>query len=137
MKLTDELKERIIHLRGDHSVAEIAKITGISKSHIWRILKDSEYVHSSGNSVSIRSRVRKQYVRDDRRRALFGLDQKSNLKVFSNKDRITLRYCLKRKGYIFMGRGANIAYYNEQTIRDNGYEEKGLKLGLRFQAMAM
>lgn len=137
MKLTNEIKEQIIQLRKTHSTAEIAKMFGCTSRAIEYVLKENGLFQNSSDSAAIRSRVRRQNVRDDRRRALFGLDQKTNLKVFSNKDRIILRYCLKRKGYIFMGRGANTAYYNTDTIRDNAYEEKGIKLGLRFQAMAM
>lgn len=137
MKLTDDIKRQIIELRKTHSTSEIAAMFGCSSRSIEYVLRDYGILQDSKDSAAIRSRVRRQYVRDDRRRALFGLDQKTNLKVFSNKDRITLRYCLKRKGYIFMGRGENTAYYNSDTIRDNAYEERGMKLGLRFQAMAM
>lgn len=137
MKITDETKDRIIALRSTHSASEIAAMVGCSSRLIEYVLRSKGVVQNREDSAAIRSRVRSKYVRDDRRRALFGLDQKSNLKVFSNKDKITLRYCLKRKGYIFIGRGSNVAYYNSSTIRDNAYEEKGLKLGLQFQSMTV
>lgn len=137
MKITVEIKEQIISLRKSHSVRELAEMFRCSKRTVQHVLQQNNIVQDPRDSAAIRSRVRKQYVRDDRRRALFGLDQKTNLKVFSNKDRITLRYCLKRKGYIFMGRGTNTAYYNPDTIRDANYEERGARLGIRFQLISM
>lgn len=137
MRITDDIKCRIVELRKDHSVLEIASIIGCSVRTIYYVLSRDYFIHTADDSANIRSRVRKQIVKDERRRALFGLDQKSNIKVFSNKERITLRYCLKRKGYLFMSRGSNVAYFDSSTIRDHGYEEKGVKLGLKFQPMVI
>lgn len=137
MRITDDIKCRIAELRKDHSVLEIASIIGCSVRTINYVLSRTYVTHTNDDSANIRSRVRKQIVKDERRRALFGLDQRSSVKVFSNKERIILRYCLKRKGYLFMSRGSNVAYFDSSTIRDYEYEEKGVKLGLKFQPVGI
>lgn len=134
MKITEEIKRRIVELiKEGRTVPETAGMVGCGVSSVKKVMRDNNIVRTAKVKSAIRSRVRSEYVRAERRRAIFGLDQRTNLKVFSNKDRIILRYCLKRKGYVFKERGGNTAYYSEETSRDRRYEEKGIKLGLRFQ----
>lgn len=133
MRVTDEVKARIIGLAASRSISEVAKEVGCSGSTVSTVIREAGVVRSAADKAAIRSRVRSEYVRAERRRAIFGLDQKSSLKVFSNRDRAILKYCLKRKGYIFVERGDTTAYFDADTRRDRAYEEKGRKLGLRFR----
>lgn len=135
MKITKEIENRIIFLSKTKSYAEVAKTIGCSTKTIWRILHSNNVVRSSEDKAAIRSRVRTDLVRAERRRAIFGLDQKSNLKVFTNKERNKLKYCLRRIGYIFPIRGENVAYYREENKRNAAYEERGKKLGIIFRPM--
>lgn len=132
MKLDQEKKEKIIELVKRHSISEVALKVGCGVVSVSKVIKEYNIQRSKEDLAAIRSRVRTDLVRAERRRAIFGLDQKSNLKVFSNKDRNKLKYCLKRKGYSFPERGVNIAYITKNTVRDLGYEEKGRKLGIQF-----
>ena len=133
MKMTEETRRRIIELSAARSISEVARAVGCGVVTVSTVLREAGVVRSAAEKTAIRARVRSEYVRAERRRAIFGLDQKSRLKVFSNKDRAMLKYCLRRKGYIFTERGGTTAYFNGDTRRDHAYEEKGRKLGLRFQ----
>lgn len=132
MKITIERKQMIIDLIRQKSISEVASIVGCSTTTVSKIIKENGIVRTSEEKASIRSNTRSRLVRAERRRAIFGLDQKSNLKVFSNKERAIIKYCLKRKGYRFPFRGVNTAYYDSETIRDKRYEDKGKKVGIRF-----
>lgn len=132
MRIDNDVKKKILELIKDKSISEVAALVGCGISSVSKVIRDNKIVRSKEDLASIRSRVRTGMVKSERRRAIFGLDQKSNLKVFSNKERNALKYCLKRKGYLFFERGVNIAYFNEETMRDEKYEERGRKLGIRF-----
>ncbi|WP_286145282.1 DNA-binding protein [Bacteroides caecimuris] len=132
MKINQEKIGLIADLVKTKSLSEVAKTVGCSVSSVSKVIKDGGIVRSRVELSSIRSRVRTDLIRKERRRAIFGLDQNTDIKVFFNKERNVLKYCLKRKGYRFLQRGVNIAYYAEDTKRDDIYEEKGRKLGIRF-----
>lgn len=132
MKITKEIENKIILLSKTRSHSEIAKVIGCGKKTIWRVLHSNNVTRSAEDKTAIRSRVRTDLIRAERRRGIFGIDQKTDLKVFSNKERNVLKYCLRRIGYIFPIRGQNIAYYREDTKRNRDYEERGKKLGIIF-----
>ena len=123
----------ILTLHKELSYSEISEKLSLSTSTIKRILKENQGKRTKEETKAIRSRTRKKLIHAERRRAIFGLDQKTDIKVFTNKERNVLKYCLKRRRYIFLRRGENIAYYNEQTNRDPIYEERGCKLGIKFK----
>lgn len=132
MKLDQYCIDRIINLVKTKSISEVAAMAGCSVSSVYNVIKGHKINRTKEELSSIRSRVRTDLVRKERRKAIFGLDQETNIKVFFNKERNALKYCLKRKGYIFLQRGVNIAHYGAETRRDEIYEEKGRKLGIRF-----
>lgn len=132
-RITSDLRELTAELMKSHSNLEIADKLKISVSTVKRIIKENDLKRSDADSVAIRSRTRKELIRAERRRAIFGLDQKTFIKVFTNSERNKLKYCLKRRRYIFLKRGENIAYFNSFTNRYPPYEERGVKLGLKFE----
>lgn len=119
----------------EKSNREIASELNISITSVKDIRRKYNANRSKADEVKIRSRTRIQLVRSERRRAIFGFDQNTNLKVFTNKERNALKYCLRRKKYKFLARGDTIAYYDQETIRTPTYEEKGIKLGLKFHPL--
>lgn len=134
-KTTNVQIAQILSLHKELSYSEISEMMNVSTSTIKRIVKINRGERTREESEAIRSRSRKKLIRAERRRAIFGLDQKTYIKVFSNKERNVLKYCLKRRRYIFLHRGENIAYYDEQTNRHPLYEERGRKLGIKFKQM--
>ena len=75
---------------------------------------------------------RRETFRKERRRVLFGLEQKTRLKVVScPREKTCLRYNLRRHGYE-VDRGANEAYITECTRRSPVMEARAEKMGMSF-----
>ena len=75
---------------------------------------------------------RKKLYKDEKRRVLFGLEQKTKLKVVrASHAKVCCRTELRSLGYI-VGRGSNVAYWNEETKRDESKEILALKHGIRI-----
>ena len=75
----------------------------------------------------------KKLVRDEKRRVMFGLEQKTARKVVrAPKYRYELRYRLRKMEYR-IERGANVAYYDETTRRHAGMEESAKKYGIKIE----
>ncbi len=137
IKISTELIADVEELVKDFSNCEIATRLKISLSTVKRIIRDNHLGRSKEEKNAIRSRTRNDLIRAERRRAIFGLDQKTEIKVFTNKERNTLKYCLKRKKYVFLARGDTTAYYDSATSRHPPYEERGRKLGLKFKPLEL
>ncbi len=98
-----------------------------------KIIKENNLDRTKTDMEEIRSRTRRDLIRAERRRAIFGLEQKTGIKVFTNRERNTLKYCLTRRKYVFLRRGDTTAYFDDNTNRYTPYEERGRKLGLKFK----
>jgi hypothetical protein len=71
---------------------------------------------------------RKKTVLAEKRRVLFGLDQKTKLKVVAAPHaKNAFRYTLKKRGYV-IGRGENTIYYDINTQRSKTCERTALKI---------
>lgn len=81
------------------------------------------------------SEGQKKLYRAERRRVMFGLEQKTNKKVFqAPRYKYEIRYRLRKCGYI-IGRGSSVAYYNENTKRHAGKEESAKKYGIKIERL--
>lgn len=135
MKVTDETIESIRELYHTMSDPQIAEKLGCSTRSVLSVRHSFGMHRTKEESSGIRSRNRIMQVKAERRRAIFGLDQKTCLKVFSNRERNILKSRLKRKNYLMPTRGGTIVYFDENTIRNEEYENKGVKLGLSFMSL--
>lgn len=131
-RITLSQKLLVKELYPNHSAADISLKTGISKRTIFRILREWNIYRDSAKSSIIRSQKRKKIIDDERRRVIFGENQKTSIKVFSNRKRHSLIYRLKRVGYI-KSPVKNKLFYNEATTRNMDYEDLGKRLGLSFE----
>lgn len=127
-----ERAEKVRDLYSSHSHTEIANKVGISLRSVARIVSRLGLRRTRNEERSIRSRIRQEMMKREKRRILFGLPPITNIKVVTNKPRIKLRHSLKKAGYIAL-RGENVMYYHSDMERDNSQEEKGRTLGLRFE----
>ena len=132
----DKIEQTSILMK-NHSNSEIAARLDISVTTVKRIIKDNKFQRTQDEQRAIRSRLRKELIRAEWRRSIYGLDQKTGLKVFTNRERNSLKYCLKRLNYRFFSRGDISAYYDERTKRNPAYEERGRKLGIKFFQMEL
>ena len=111
----------------NRSYAEMAGDLGVSRTTVGRMARKLGLSRSKAHGYEISSRVRRE-----RRRAIFGLDPLTRLKVISHRAKVRIRSRLKAKGYI-TGVHRNILYFTCDTCRKARLEAKAARLGLSFQ----
>lgn len=113
------------------SYREMAVRTGLCKNTIYLIARELGLSRTPEQKSAIKSRLREELIRSERRRALFGLEPRTNIKVGSDTRKIRLRGNLKRHGYLADDDGTTFYYYaglRRHPVR----EEHGRKLGFKF-----
>ena len=113
------------------SYQEMAERTGLHRETIRIIARELGLERTPEQLRKIRSRRRKELIQKERRRIIFGLDQKTNIKVVSNHQKIRLRGSLKRLGYI-IGTDGHTFYYYPGLRRHPVKESNGRVLGFSF-----
>ena len=113
------------------SYQEMAERTGLHRETIRIIARELGLTRTKEQLRKIRSRRRKELIQKERRRIIFGLDQKTNIKVVSNHQKIRLRGSLKRLGYI-IGTDGHTFYYYPGLRRHSIKESNGRALGFTF-----
>lgn len=113
------------------SFSEIGRSLGITKNSVSRIAGQIGMRRTEKETSDVKSRVRKELIKREKRRMIFGLDPITNIKVVTNRPRIKLRAWLKAKGYI-VGEKKNVMYFPADIIRCHSQESRGFELGLRF-----
>lgn len=113
------------------SYQEMAERTGLHRETIRIIARELGLERTSEQLRKIRSRRRKELIQKEHRRIIFGLDQKTNIKVVSNHQKIRLRGSLKRLGYI-LGTDGHTFYYYPGLRRHPIKESNGRALGFTF-----
>lgn len=116
------------------SYEEMAERTGLCKDTIYLIARELGLSRTPEQMRAIRSRRRKELFQKERRRVIFGLEQRTNIKVGCNMRKIRLRGNLKRHGYIVDDDGTTF-YYNASLRRHPIREEHGRKLGFKFMPL--
>lgn len=112
----------------------MAERTGLCENTIYLIARELGLSRTPEQKRAIKSRLRKELIRSERRRAVFGLEPRTNIKVGSDIRKIRLRGNLKRHGYIVDDDGITFYYYAglcRRPIR----EEHGRKLGFKFMPL--
>jgi transposase len=113
------------------SYQEMAERTGLHRETIRIVARELGLERTPEQLRKIRSRRRKELIQKERRRIIFGLDQKTNIKVVSNHQKIRLRGSLKRLGYI-IGTDGHTFYYYPGLRRHPIKESNGRALGFTF-----
>lgn len=113
------------------SYQEMAERTGLHRETIRIIARELGLERTPEQLRKIRSRRRKELIQKERRRIIFGLDQKTNIKVVSNHQKIRLRGSLKRLGYI-LGTDGHTFFYYPGLRRHPIKESNGRALGFTF-----
>lgn len=126
-----EWTQHVLEHFHDRSYSEMGKDLGVTKTTIHRIAGRLGLKRTKEENASVNSRVRTEMIRRERRRAVFGLDSITKIKVVTNRPRILLRARMKARGYI-VGEERNILYYAATLKRRIQMEAKGIRLGLQF-----
>lgn len=75
---------------------------------------------------------RKELFKKERRRAIFGLEQQTGLRVIRcPKEKVSLRNNLRKHGYD-IGRASNEATITNETRRSIKMEARAIKMGIKF-----
>lgn len=119
----------------DRSHSELAKMTGLCERTVWRITGELGLRREPCETAAIRSRVMKEIYQAERRRANWGLPQKTGFKVFASKKKQALRSKLLSLGYEVDERGGSVFYYTDDLVRRPRREENGRKLGFSFEPL--
>ena len=126
--------ERAEYIR-DHfytkSFSEIGKVLGITKNSVGRIAGQLGLKRTTKETCHVKSRIRGELIKREKRRMIFGLDPLTHIKVVTNRPRIRLRSWLKAQGYIVSDQ-RNVMYYPSDISRRIEHESRGRELGLRF-----
>ncbi len=116
------------------SFTEIGNALGISKNTVSRIAGQIGLRRTDKETSSVKSRVRTELIKREKRRMIFGLDPITNIKVVTNRPRIKLRAWLKTKGYIVADK-KNVMYYPADIERLHTQESRGVTMGLHFMPL--
>lgn len=96
---------------------------GVSSRDRLGAKREDERIRKSAES-------RRATIKRERARILFGLEQRTKLKLFSNPKKIQYRYELRQRGYL-IARGASEAYVGPDTQRSPIVETNARKHGIR------
>lgn len=129
---------RLSHERGRATLKEMGwppKGYAIpNREKAWANLTERTKNRSEEWKEKISRTVRKQ-IADEKRRVLFGLEQRTNRKVTkAPKFKHEHRHRMRKLGYI-IPRGSNIAYWNEGTKRSASRERTAGKYGIRVEPL--
>ncbi len=91
--------------------------------------QDEEWVKQRNKNVS--EGLKKTY-KAERRRVLFGFEQKTNLRVINTpRNKVMLKHNLRKHGYE-IEKNSNIAYINDNTKQSALMEKRGVIMGIKF-----
>lgn len=130
----NEARELIAMEYDNLSYKEMAKRTGLSSHTVYNISRELGLRRTREQWNANLSSSRNELIRKERARILYGLDQKTKLKVVSDKGKIQLRGKLKKLGYI-VKRGDSTFYYTEDLHRNPILEEHGGKFRFKFMPL--
>ena len=125
------LDDVVRELHPDHSISEIAREVHTSTRTIQRIVNRLGLSRTKEQDSKLRSRIRTKLLKSERARIVFGLDQRTNIKLVTNPAKIRLRTKLKGEGYIVF-RGNATIFYPMELKRHLIQEKNGRELGLSF-----
>lgn len=78
---------------------------------------------------------RKETFRKERRRVIFGLEQKTNLRVVQcPREKVMLRLNLRKHGYE-IARASNEAFITAATHRSEVMERRAISMGISFTSI--
>lgn len=135
-KIIPSLEKNVLKMSRTNSYRDVADMLRISLSSVSNIINDAAskgYKKRSKQDTSkIMSETRKRIIKQERARAVFGLDQKTKIKVYPNKQKYHMRDRLKRCRYIVERNGIDV-FIDEETRRHNTIEDDARRLGFNIQ----
>lgn len=116
------------------SFGEMAKRTGFHVDTIGKIARSLGLRRTRPQWNENIRKARVATIQSERRRVIFGLEQRTKLKVVSNPQKHYLRQKMRQFGYI-ADIGSNTLYYTDVTDRRPIRERNGERLGFKFKPL--
>lgn len=116
------------------SFGEMAKRTGFHVDTIGKIARSLGLRRTRPQWNENIRKARVATIQSERRRVIFGLEQRTKLKVVSNPQKHYLRQKMRQFGYI-ADIGSNTLYYTDGTDRRPIRERNGERLGFKFKPL--
>lgn len=133
-KIHSALEANVLKMSELNSYRSIADKLDISLSSVKSIINKATskgYKKRSKGATKIMSEARIRLIKKERARAIFGLNPKTNLKVFPNKQKYRMRDRLKRCRYDVERNDINV-YIDDETRRHDNIENEAQKLGFNI-----
>lgn len=134
-KIHSALEANVLKMSELNSYRSIADKLDISLSSVKSIINKATskgYKKRSKEATKkIMSEARIRLIKKERARAIFGLNPKTNLKVFPNKQKYRMRDRLKRCRYDVERNDINV-YIDNETRRHDNIENEAQKLGFNI-----
>lgn len=134
-KIHSVLEANVLKMSELNSYRSIADKLDISLSSVKSIINKATskgYKKRSKEAIKkIMSEARIRLIKKERARAIFGLNPKTNLKVFPNKQKYRMRDRLKRCRYDVERNDINV-YIDDETRRHDNIENEAQKLGFNI-----
>lgn len=137
-KLTEEIQKAILEKYNTHSYQSIAKELSISRRTVCRFIKEQKTKglrpRDREVDIKIMSAYRIRQYKSERARALFGIEQNTQYKIFPNKKKYWIRQKLHKYNYLVNRNGVDVII-TPYTDRHAKFEASARKNGFHFTEM--
>lgn len=124
--------QTVENMYGKYTIKEIAKVASVSERTVCRIINKLN-LSMEKDEISIRcSNVQMKMHKSEKRRILFGLEQRTNILVGKSKARRKAKGLLAQHGYITLS-SSRIVYYSEDMRRSEHIELYAKSVGLKLE----
>lgn len=135
-KITPSLEALVLRMSANNSYRSVADKLNLSLSSVNNIVnkavENGYEKRSQQETRKIMSDIRIKTIKKERARVIFGLSQKTKLKVFPNKQKYHMRDRLKRCRYD-VDRNSIDVFIDDETRRHANMESEARKLGFNIQ----
>ena len=134
-KIFPSTEADILKMSERNSYRSVADKLNLSVSSVQIIINKAvakgHQKRSKEETLKIMSDTRVRLIKKERARAIFGLEQKTKLKLFPNKQKYKVRERLKRSRYDVECNGTDV-YIDDETRRHATIEAEAQKLGFQI-----
>lgn len=133
-KRNSDIREFVEMEHENMTYKEMAKRAGVHRVTVWKIANELGLKRSRDKWNDHIRKSRIERIKSEKRRIMFGLEQRTKLKVVCNKSKHYLRQKLRQFGYV-ADKGSNTVYYTDDTVRKPIRERNGERLGFIFKPL--
>lgn len=134
-KIFPSIEANILRMSENSSYRSVADKLNVSVASVHTTVNkataNGHQKRPKEETLKIMSETRVRLIKKERARAIFGLEQKTKLKLFPNKQKYKVRERLKRSRYEVERNGTDV-YIDDETRRHAKVETEAQKLGFQI-----